>query len=307
LASEGAADVATIDALMTESGGFRMGPFALMDLVGLDVNLAVSKSVFEQSFHDSRFAPNVMQQSLVDAGRLGRKTGRGFHEYAPDAPSPAPQTMERCAAPAAVEAHGDLGWAAPLIDRLAGVDVFVDVVRAGGPGHLIFDGVHLMPTDGRSATDLAAAQILGTNNVVVFDLVHDWGSATRVGIAVAHQADVDAGQKAAGLFQAIGLAVSQIADTPGMAVMRTVAQLAAVAADAATLGVASPDDIDLAMRLGTNYPSGPLEWADRLGLAEVASVLDNLHGGYGEDRYRVPTMIRRRATTGDSLREVRHG
>jgi 3-hydroxybutyryl-CoA dehydrogenase len=278
-----------------------------MDLVGLDVNLAVSKSVFEQSFHDSRFAPSVIQQSLVDAGRLGRKTGRGFYDYGPNTPPPAPQTMEGHPAPAAVEAHGDLGWAVPLIDRLADADVSVDTVPAGGPGHLICDGVHLMPTDGRSATDLAASQILGTDNVVVFDLIHDWDTATRVGVAVAYQADPDAAHKAAGLFQAIGLSVSQIADTPGMAVMRTVTQLAAVAADAATIGVATPADIDLAMRLGTNYPSGPLEWADTLGLAQVATVLDNLHAGYGEDRYRVPTIIRRRATIGGLLREVSNG
>lgn len=307
LASEGAADTATIDALMAESGGFRMGPFALMDLVGLDVNLAVSKSVFEQSFHDTRFAPNVLQQSLVDAGRLGRKAGRGFYDYGPSAQLPAPSTMEAHPAPAAVEAHGDLGWAAPLIGRLAAADIIVDAVPAGGPGRLIFDGIHLMPTDGRSATDLAAEQVLGTSNVVVFDLVHDWDKARRAGVAVAYQADPDAAHKAAGLFQAIGLSVSQIADTPGMAVMRTVTQLAAVAADAATVGVATLADIDLAMRLGTNYPSGPLEWADTLGLAQVATVLDNLHAGYGEDRYRVPTIIRRRATTGGLLREVSNG
>ena len=86
--------------------------------------------------------------------------------------------------------------------------------------------------------------------------------------------------------------------------MRTVAQLVAVAADAVALGVATPADIDLAMRLGTNYPSGPLEWADRLGATRVAVVLDNIRSAYGEDRYRVPAMLRRRATTGGSLREV---
>lgn len=305
LMAEGAADPATLDAVYTGSGGFRMGPFALMDLVGLDVNLSVSKSVFEQSFHDARFAPNVLQQDLVDAGHLGRKSGRGFFDYA--VAPPEPHTAEPYIPPPAVEAHGDLAWAAPLIDRLAAADIFVDVVAAGGPGHLIFDGVHLMPTDGRTATDLAAGKVLGTDNVAVFDLVHDWDAVGRVGIAVAHQAAGDVGAKVAGLFQAIGCEVSQLDDTPGLAVMRTVAQLAAVAADAVTLGVASAADIDLAMKLGTNYPSGPLEWADQLGLGQIANVLDNLHAGYGEDRYRVPTMIKRRAAVGGSLREVGNG
>ena len=303
LAAEKAADYATIDALVTGSGGFRMGPFALMDLVGLDVNLAVSKSVFAQSFHDSRFAPHVLQQSLVDAGKLGRKTGEGFYEYGPSAAAAVPQTVADHDAPHNVEAHGDLGWASGLTPRLLASGVEVDAVPAGGPGHLIFDGVHLVPTDGRTATELAASEVLGTHNVVVFDLVHDWDDVTHVGIARADQADPNTVQRAAGLFQAIGCQVSQVDDTHGMVVMRTVAQLAAVAADAVALGVATALDVDTAMRLGTNYPSGPLEWADRIGAGRTAAVLRNLRAGYGEDRYRVPALISRRAATNDLLRK----
>lgn len=302
LAAEGAADIATIDALMTGAGGFRMGPFALMDLVGLDVNLAVSKSVFEQSFHDSRFAPNVMQQSLVDAGRLGRKTGRGFYDYSDDAPDASPRTLDAAVAPTGVEAHGDLGWANGLSSRLATAGVSIDDVPAGGPGHLIFDGVHVVPTDGRPATELAADQVFGSDNVVVFDLVHDWENVAHLGVAVADQAEPGTVARVAGLFQAIGCSVSLVDDTPGLVVMRTVAQLVAVAADAVNLGVATAADVDAAMRLGTNYPSGPLEWADRIGPARVAAVLENMHAGYGEDRYRVPALLRRHAATDRSLR-----
>lgn len=303
LAAEGSASVATIDAVMTGSGRFRMGPFSLMDLVGLDVNLAVSKSVYEQSFHDSRFAPHVMQQSLVDAGRLGRKSGRGFYEYGPDAPPTPPATLADGMAPAAVEAHGNMGWASELVAKLETAGIAVDRVAGGGPGHLIFDGVHLVPTDGRTATDLAAAETFGTNDVAVFDLVHDWDTVNRVGVAVAEQADPATLRRVGGLFQAIGCDVSELGDTPGLAVMRTVAQLVAVAADAVTFGVAAANDIDTAMRLGTSYPSGPLEWADRIGVARVAAVLENLHEAYGEDRYRVPTLMHRKAITGGFFRE----
>ncbi len=304
LAAEGVADYVTIDALITGSGGFRMGPFALMDLVGLDVNLAVSKSVFAQSFNDSRFAPHVLQQSLVDAGKLGRKTGQGFFEYGPSATRAVPATLDPQPAPANVEAHGDLGWAAGLIPRLLRAGIEVDDVAAGGPGHLIFDGVHLVPTDGRSATQLAADRTFGTNNVVLFDLVHDWDNVDRIGIALADQADPDQAERVAGLFQAIGCDVSLIDDAYGMVVMRTVAQLAAVAADTVGSGVAVAADVDTAMRLGTNYPSGPLEWADRIGAARIASVLRNIRSGYGEDRYRVPALISRRAYTD---RPIRYG
>ncbi len=303
LAADGVGDHATIDAVMTGSGGFAMGPFALMDLVGIDVNLAVSKSVFEQSFHDARFAPHVTQQSLVDAGHLGRKSGRGFYAYGPDAPHPAPLTLDKMPPPENVEAHGDLGWASGLVPRMLDAGIEVDVVPGGGPGHLIFAGIHLMPTDGRTATELASRQTLGTNEVVVFDLVHDWESVTHIGLAVADQAAAGAIERAAGLFQAIGCHVSRLDDAHGLAVMRTVAQLAAVGADTVGQGIASPADVDTAMKLGTNYPSGPLEWADQIGVARVAAVLSNLRAGFGEDRYRVPFYLGRRAATGQTLRD----
>lgn len=299
---EGSVEPVTIDALLTGSGGFRMGPFALMDLVGIDVNLAVSKSVFEQTFNDTRFAPSQVQQALVDAGRLGRKSGRGVYDYGETAPVPVAATLPAQPAPERVEAHGDLGWAGDLIGRLTASGIAVDRVSAGGPGHLIFDGIHLMPSDGRTASGVAATQLLGTSDVAVFDLVHDWDKADRIGVAVADQAHVGTAERAAGLLQAAGYDVSAVDDTPGLAVLRTVAQLVAVAADAVTQGIATADDIDTAMRLGTNYPSGPLEWADRIGLDRLVATLDHLHAEFGEDRYRVPVLLRRLAATGSTFR-----
>jgi 3-hydroxybutyryl-CoA dehydrogenase len=206
-------------------------------------------------------------------------------------------------APVNVEAHGDLGWAAGLVDKLLAAGIEVDGVAAGGPGHLIFDGVHLVPTDGRTATELAAAGAVGSENVVVFDLVHDWDRVDHIGIAVADQAEVGKAERAASLFQALGCAVSRLDDSHGLVVMRTVAQLAAVAADTVAGGIATAADVDTAMRLGTSYPSGPLEWADRIGARNVATVLENLHAGFGEDRYRVPPLLWRRAATGRKLRD----
>ena len=87
---EGLADGATIDWALRELGGFRMGPFELMDFIGLDVNFAVTRSVYEQTFHDPRYRPSITQQRLVEAGRLGRKTGRGFYDYAEGAERPEP-------------------------------------------------------------------------------------------------------------------------------------------------------------------------------------------------------------------------
>ena len=90
LLDEGVADCATIDWAMKELGGFKMGPFELMDFIGNDVNFAVTKSVYEGMFSDPRYRPSLTQQRMVDAGFLGRKSGRGYYDYRSDAVPPVP-------------------------------------------------------------------------------------------------------------------------------------------------------------------------------------------------------------------------
>ena len=302
LLQEQVAGPSVIDAVVASAAGFKMGPFTLMDLVGLDVNLAVSKSVYAQTFHDTRFAPNVAQQALVDAGHLGRKTGRGFYDHgvaAPTAPVEPP-----AAAPDVIEVIGDVGWAAGLVPRLRDRGMMVEGGRGSGPGHLVVDGVHVVPTSGLTATAMAASGAFGSGDVVVFDLVRDWEAATGVALAAADQAGPGTVSTATGVFQAAGYAVHAVDDAPALVVMRIVTQLASVAADALHAGVASAADIDTAMRLGTNYPEGPLEWADRLGATTVVGVLDRLRAHYGEDRYRAAPMLRRAALTGAALRDL---
>jgi 3-hydroxybutyryl-CoA dehydrogenase len=109
---------------------------------------------------------------------------------------------------------------------------------------------------------------------------------------------VAAYQALVGLFQVAGFAVSRLDDVPGMAVMRTVTMLANEAADAVNQGVCSAEGADIAMRKGVNYPRGPLAWADAIGFAEVQTVLQNLAAAYGEDRYRVSPLIRRKVAGG---------
>lgn len=301
LLAEGSADIATIDHLVEGAGRFRMGPFTLMDLVGLDVNLAVSKSVYEQTFHDARFAPSPIQQALVDAGHLGRKAGRGFYDYSPDATQPVPVEAPEADAPAMVSVVGDPGWAAVLLDRLARTPVAVEYGPGSDPAYLSVSDVMIVPTDGRTATRLVADRVFGTSEVVVLDLLR--ADATRVAIAPGDQASERAKLAAIGLLRAAGIEPSVVDDTPGLVLMRIVAQLASVAADAASTGVADPQAIDAAMRLGTNYPAGPIEWADALGAGVVVTVLDNLADHYGEERYRASPGLRRAALTGRSLRK----
>ncbi len=288
--AEQAADAATVDAVMRECGGFRMGPLELIDLIGVDVNLAVTRSVYEAYYQDARFRPSLVQQALVDAGRYGRKSGHGFYRYGDGVQPPEPHTAAPAEPPGYVVTHGSLGPANALIELLRNSRL---TMRDGNHHDLdAFDAENVIValTDGRSATERAAQ--LG-KPVVLFDLALDYAETKRIALAPADQcvsADVE---KATGLFQALGKAVSVMDDFPGMLVMRTVAMLANEAADAVLYGVAAPEDIDAAMQAGVNYPLGPLAWADRIGVEYLVRVLDNLRATYGEERYRASAWLRR--------------
>ena len=153
----------------------------------------------------------------------------------------------------------------------------------------------LYRSDGRTATQRAVDNVY--RNVILVDLTLEITRAKRLALAAADQSDPAAIQRAAGLLHAAGFAVSPLADTPGMLVTRTVAMLANEAAEAVHQGVCSVEDCDLAMCKGVNYPLGPLAWADALGPARVVSILDHLAHAYGEDRYRVSPLLRRKAIT----------
>ena len=291
LAQEGAADYATIDAVMREAGGFRMGPFELMDMIGHDVNFAVTNSVWRAFYNDQRFLPSLIQQELVDAGFYGRKTGRGFYDYREGAVKPAPQTEAAQAPAGKITVFGESTAAEALAERLEHSGLSVSRAPDTDGRIAAIGNAALYVTDGRSATQRAAES--GVANTVLVDLALDYGKATRLAVAAAEQCEPAALASAIGLLQAAGFAVSRLLDVPGLAVMRTVAMLANEAADAVNQGVCTESGADQAMRLGVNYPQGPLAWADQVGVAAIRDVLANLGTSYGEDRYRVSPLIRR--------------
>ena len=294
LLQEGAADCATLDALLRDAGGFRMGAFELTDLIGHDVNYAVTCSVFAAYYGDFRFQPSLIQKELVDAGRLGRKSGHGFYNYAEGAERPQPVELTSAAHIDSCVVEGDLGVAEPLVQRLQ--DAGVQVVRRDGSGLLRVGDALLALSDGRLASQ--RAQDDGLRNLVLFDLALDYAKAGRLAIACAADTRDSARDQAVALLQRAGLKVSQLADLPGLAVLRSVAMLANEGADAVLQGVGSAADIDLAMRAGVNYPQGPLAWADAIGLAGVLRTLEHLQASYGEERYRPSLLLRRRVAEG---------
>jgi 3-hydroxybutyryl-CoA dehydrogenase len=308
LLQEGASDAPTLDAVMRDCGGFRMGPFELMDLIGHDVNFSVTQSVHAAYFSDQRFTPSVLQQELVNAGFLGRKSGRGFYRYGDDAVKPVVRTEPHAVRPQtvgiSVAREVTSSVVTPMEARLAGAG-FTMTHREplhGAEKHeapaFHTNGAAIFLTDGRSATERAAAN--NHPNTVVYDLLFDHAKAKRIALARADQCSEEAYQSAVGLFQAAGFEVTLLDDIPGMAVMRTVAMLANEAADAVNQGVCSAAAVDIAMQKGVNYPSGPLAWADSVGIAHIVTVLTNLGATYGEDRYRVSPLLRRKLAANPS-------
>ena len=284
---EGGADLATADALI-KSLGFRMGPMELIDLVGLDINLAASRSTWQAHYGEPRYQPSRIVEERLAAGRLGRKVGKGFYEY-PGSIEPVAKTLGTAKGPGEVAVHGDVGPANPLfqISRQAGVEID----RAQGDGWMRLDGLKLALTDGRMAAERGPGW-------VVFDLALDW-EQTKL-IALSASAGTDLGL-AAGYFQALGKEVVQVEDLPGMLCAKTICMLINEACETLLHGIATKEDIDEAMKRGMNFPGGPFEWADNLGLSYVVTVLDNMEKSYHDPRYRASILLRRMALNGEKF------
>lgn len=266
---EQVAPAQVIDAALRDGGGFPMGPLALTDLIGQDVNFAVTCSVFNAFWQDRRFLPSLLQQELALAGRLGKKSGQGVYRWP-------------------LDAEADLSLSA--VAESAGARK----VTRKSDNVTELDELLLMETEGQTAEALSAQH---GRPVVVYD--HSAGET--VVLASAESNPQSATDKAVRYFQQQGKKVLQVADYPGLLVWRTVAMLVNEALDAVQKGVADPADIDTAMRLGVNYPHGPLAWGARLGWNRVLRLLENLQQHYGEERYRPCSLLRQKA-----LLEMRH-
>ena len=295
-----------IDRICRLGGGFRMGPFELMDLVGIDVGFEVAKSFDELSFGEPRWRPNPIQARMVAAGRLGRKTGRGYYEYATDgsyrADDPEPP------GPGGGESTlltvlGDGAVAGALRERArqAGYEL-----REGGPTELVLDGrIHPQesPPGGAPVAVLCAAGSLGTRGepgAVGFHLLPD---ARLVELTRLPGTQEFAAAAVEECFGRLGLLTEWVEDAPGLVLGRIVSQLVNEAAFAIGEGVGSADDVDTGLTLGLSHPRGPVAWGEALGLDHVVAVLDGLWNERHEERYRAAPLLRRAVSLKRGLRD----
>lgn len=273
---------------VTRAAGFRMGPCELMDLIGHDINYSVTMSVFEANYGDRRFGPSLVQKALVDGGRLGRKVGKGFYDGIPTAP-------EQVAAgsldvPVQVIGHGPL--AQRLADRFTSRHIpFLHDQGQSWIGLKIGD-MALYVTDGRTASELAISR--GNRLTGVIDLPLLVGEDPALAVAFAHGVTEQERIQAKAALAACGVQPVELRDVPGLMLARTIAMLINEGADAVYQGVCDEQGADLAMKLGTNYPSGPFEWLAQIGIDPVFAILNNLHAFYRSERYRVSPLLQQR-------------
>jgi 3-hydroxybutyryl-CoA dehydrogenase len=279
LLQDRAATPELIDACL-RAAGFRMGPCELMDLIGHDTNFAVTNSVFAANFFDRRFTPSLVQQELVDAGFLGRKSGRGFYRY-PDGAPPVPRVSGGSAPTAQrLVVHGQ-GFVA---ERLAAAFPQAERQTLSDWVGLEADRAQLRLTDGRTAREIAAERELQAP-VVVFDL--PLGEPSHLAYAKSGDFSNPVAWLAAAGFQPV-----EMVDVPGLIVARTIAMLINEAADAVQQGVCDEAGADAAMKLGVNYPAGPFEWLGLWGGSAVTALLDRLDAFHRGERYRVSPYLR---------------
>ena len=287
--SEGVADTATIDAILKDACGFRMGPFELLDLTGLDVSHPVMESIYHQFYEEPRFRPSPLTAQRLAAGLLGRKAGRGFYEYAGKTAT-SPETPSRGALPRSV-------WITegPNADEVARIALATGVV-VGTPHDAELIVVPLLGEDASGAVHrlgLDAKRSIGIDAL--------FGLATHRTL-VANPATAPAAKEGAlALFTADGVAASLIADSPGAIAQRVLATIVNIACDIAQQRIATPEDIDAAVTLGLGYPKGPLAWGDSIGAGNILAILERLLAITGDPRYRPSLWLRRRALLGLSL------
>ena len=306
LLQERVADVETIDRIVRMAGSFRMGPFELMDLVGVETGFEISQSFYAQSFGEPRWRPSMIAARQVAAGLYGRKTGHGYYEYREGEPyrpeDPEPPSGE--SAEGAVVIAGDTALARELAEAAAaaGFEVRPPYAPLSDVLPSLFIDCSLEPSasaqQGAARVVLCAGGSLATldrdGGAVGFHALPPLRAATLVELVRNESSSPLAAQRAERFFAVLGKHTAWVGDAPGLVLGRMVCQVINESAFALGEGVGTAADIDHGMVLGLSHPRGPLEWADAIGVEHVMAVLDGLWGEYREERYRAAPELRRR-------------
>ena len=297
IVSEGISDFATIDLILRDQAGFKLGPFELMDLTGLDVSHPVMESVYHQYYEEARYRPSVITAQRLAGGMLGRKTGEGFYKYiSGKAQAPIEPSVPSVGALPPV-------WVSPRASRRSELlqllkDLGAEVETGASPS---LQALTMVAPLGFDITTVAVVERLDPARTVGIDLLIEDKATKRRVLATNPVTRVDMHHAAHALFARDGKPVSVIRDSGGFVTQRVVASIVNIASDICQQGICTPDDLETAVTLGLGYPLGPLAMGDRYGPTNVLEVLFNMQTVYGDQRYRPSPWLRRRGAIGVSL------
>jgi 3-hydroxybutyryl-CoA dehydrogenase len=300
IVSEGITDFATIDRILRDQLGFKLGPFELMDLTALDVSHPVMEAIYKQYYEEARYRPSVITAQRLAGGLLGKKSGAGFYAYVDGVMQVPPEAAvpEVLAMPPV--------WVSPrasrrseLLQLLKNLDAVIETGASASPQALM-----LVAPLGFDITTVAVVERLDPARTIGIDMLMDDALTKRRVLATNPATRIDMRDAAHALFARDGKAVSVIRDSGGFVSQRVVATIINIASDICQQGICSPKDLELAVTLGLGYPAGPLAMGDRYGPTNILEVLFNMQTVYGDQRYRPSPWLRRRGAIGLSLTHV---
>jgi 3-hydroxybutyryl-CoA dehydrogenase len=297
LLGESVTDVVTIDRVLRDQVGFKMGPFELFDLTGLDVSHFVMESIYKQYYDEARYRPSALAAQRVAGGVFGRKVGKGFYDYPngqQQVPAEAPAPQVASIPPVWVSTHA--ARRAELLQLLKDLGATIETGQSPSP-----EALTIVAPLGLDVTTVTVLERLDPARTVGIDMLVEDGATKRRVIATNPATRTDMRDAAHALFAKDGKPVSVIRDSGGFITQRVVANIVNIAADICQQRVCSPQDLETAVTLGLGYPVGPLALGDKLGAANILEVLMNLQLVYGDQRYRPSPWLRRRAAIGLSL------
>jgi 3-hydroxybutyryl-CoA dehydrogenase len=297
IVSEGVADFATIDRILRDQVGFKLGPFELFDLTALDVSHPVIEAIYHQYYEEPRYRPNVITAQRLAGGLVGKKVGEGFYKYTDGAaqmPAEPPVPVVENIPPV---------WLSPraarrmeLLQILKNLGAKIETGASPSP-----EALTIVAPLGFDITTVAVVERLDPARTVGIDMLFEDSATKRRVLATNPATRSDMRDAAHALFARDGKAVSVIRDSGGFVTQRVVATIVNIASDICQQRICSPQDLETAVTLGLAYPMGPLAMGNRLGPDSILEVLFNLQTVYGDPRYRPSPWLRRRGAIGLSL------
>jgi len=300
IVSEGIADFATIDRILKDQVGFKLGPFELMDLTALDVSHPVMESIYQQYYDEPRYRPSVITAQRLAGGIVGKKVGEGFYKYIDGAAQIPPEP--------ALPVVSDMPpvWVSTRAARRSELlqllkDLGAKIETGASPSA---QALSIVAPLGFDVTTVAIVERLDPARTIGIDFLIDDKLTKRRVLATNPATRADMRDAAHALFARDGKPVSMIRDSGGFVTQRVVATIVNIACDICQQGVCTPQDLETAVTLGLGYPMGPLTMGDKLGPTELLEVLFNVQTVYGDPRYRPSPWLRRRGAIGLSLSHV---